>query len=181
MALISQPRQAAPSRPLFHRLCRAPKDRFGSTGPASADGWSVGRLADGPGAPRQRWSGRGLPGAPEQVFVSVDCGLAFELEAKLAKERNCRRKVLDGNANVVHPSNRHMANLTARPELAPHEYFVGPTSRVREGSAPASRQRDARKTCSTSADHVAGSRGGGRCSRGRWSRTCRTAGERTPL
>jgi hypothetical protein len=62
--------------------------------------------------------------------------LAFELEAQLAKERNRRPKVLDDNANVVHPLNRHMANLAARPELARREHFAGPTQRVREGLAP---------------------------------------------
>ena len=42
---------------------------------------------------------------------SFDHGPAFELEAKLAKEINCRCKVLDDDSDVVHPFQRHVSNI----------------------------------------------------------------------
>src|SRR5262249_23729446 len=42
---------------------------------------------------------------------SFDRGPPFELEAELAKEINRRRKVIDDDAYVVHPFERHVSNL----------------------------------------------------------------------
>src|SRR5437868_6435248 len=46
--------------------------------------------------------------------LSFDRGLAFELEAELAKEGDRRREVVDDDAYVVHPLDRHVPNLAAR-------------------------------------------------------------------
>jgi hypothetical protein len=42
---------------------------------------------------------------------SLDCGLAFELEAELAKEIDRRFEVIDDDSDVVHPLERHVASL----------------------------------------------------------------------
>lgn len=43
--------------------------------------------------------------------LSFDHGLAFELEAELAKEVDRRHKVVDDNAYMVHPPKRHVSVL----------------------------------------------------------------------
>ena len=42
---------------------------------------------------------------------AFDRGPPFELETELAKEIDRRRKVLDDDADVVHPFDRHASNL----------------------------------------------------------------------
>ena len=42
---------------------------------------------------------------------SLDCRLALQLETKLDKEGNSSREVVDHNANVVHPPNRHVPSM----------------------------------------------------------------------
>ena len=56
--------------------------------------------------------------------LSFDRGLAFELEAELAKEGDRRREVVDDDAYVVHPLDRHVPNLAARWEPARREPFA---------------------------------------------------------
>ncbi len=46
---------------------------------------------------------------------ALNQGLAFDLEAELAEELDCRCQVLNDDANVVHPEG-HLASLRMRPE-----------------------------------------------------------------
>jgi hypothetical protein len=64
----------------------------------------------------------------------LDCRLAVQLETKLDEESDSSREVVDNNANVVHPPNRHVPSI-GRDTLDQQGSTESPNSQEKESVA----------------------------------------------
>jgi hypothetical protein len=81
-------------------------------------------------SPPGRYIASGMPEPDDTVHpTSLDRRLALQLHTKFDKERNSSLKVVDDNAHVVHPLNRHGGSPSSSRGLSWPQVYLGRSQR----------------------------------------------------